>query len=79
MVSTQFLLRPLPRYSQGFFLVVTLIQDLVLQVDADGKSVLFPRATIKRSSEAFCDKFCYQILSLLVRDYFGVSHDRLYA
>ena len=41
MFPAQILKRLLARCSQGYCLVVPLTQDLVLQVDADGKSVSF--------------------------------------
>ncbi len=69
MFPAKFLKRPMPRYSQGLFLVVPLIQDLILQVDADGKSVLFQEATINQTLVfTFCNKFGCPILSLIVRN-----------
>ena len=67
MVSTQIGKRLSERNSQRWFRVVPLIPAVILLVDTDGKSVLFPRATINQTLiSAFCDKFGCPILSLIV-------------
>jgi len=79
MVSTQIGKRLSERNSQRWFRVVPLIPAVILLVDTDGKSVLFPRATINQTLiSAFCDKFSCPILSLIVWNFWAHHHDGLY-
>jgi len=67
MFQAQIRKRLIPRNSRPYLVVVPLIYAVILLVDADGKSVLFPRATINQTLiSAFCDKFGCPILSLIV-------------
>ncbi len=60
------LVRGVSDFVQAVFIIS---QDLVLPVDAEGKSVLFQEATINQTLvSAFCNKFNYLILSLTVRN-----------
>ncbi|MGI8640437.1 MAG: hypothetical protein ACR2MG_10905 [Pyrinomonadaceae bacterium] len=59
-----------PRYSQPLIRVVALISEALLQVDAGGKPVLFPRTTINQTLVSTdCNKFDYSILSLTACDF----------
>ncbi len=67
MFQAQIRKRLIPRNSRPYLVVVPLIYAVFSLVDADGKSVLFPRATINQTLiSAFCDKFRCRILSLIV-------------
>jgi hypothetical protein len=48
--------------------VVALIHEAILPVDADGKSVLSEAAINQTLISTFCDKFRCRILSLIVSD-----------
>lgn len=60
------LVRGVSDFVQAVFIVS---QNVILQVDADGKSVLFPETTITKTLIfTICDKFDYSILSFCARN-----------
>ena len=77
MFSAKFLKHLLPRYSQGYFLVVPLIQDLVLQVDVDGKSISFESYNQSNACFYRLQQVRFLDIKFDCAEFFGVSHDRL--
>ena len=77
MFQAQIRKRLIPRFSQRYFGVVPLIPAVVLQVDADGKSVSFE--SYNQSDACFYLLQQVQLLDIKSAcvEFFGVSHDRL--